>query len=65
VFVIGDPTRPHLALFSAVTIAEIAEHLAALGRTDLEVYSSQDGMPVGLSADERQQLDAELGRLRA
>jgi hypothetical protein len=63
VSVIGDPAKPHLSLFSAVTLAEIAEHMAALGRTDLEVYSSKDGMPVGLAADERHQLAAELQRL--
>jgi hypothetical protein len=63
VFVVGDPARPHLTLFSAVTIPEIAEHMCALGRTDLDVYSSRDGMPVGLAADERQELEAELRRL--
>jgi hypothetical protein len=50
-------------LFPAVTLTEIAEYLAALGRTDLEVYSGKDGVPLGLSTDERQRLAAERQRL--
>jgi hypothetical protein len=55
--VISDPAQPHLVLAIAETLEAIADELAAMPKSDLEVYVSQDGLAHDLNAAEQAELD--------
>jgi hypothetical protein len=42
-YAISDPAQPHLVLAIGATLQEIADELAAMPKSDLKVYVSQDG----------------------
>lgn len=54
---ISDPAQPHLVLAIAKTLEAIADELAAMPKSDLEVYVSQDGLSHDLNAAEQAELD--------
>lgn len=56
-YVISDPTQPHVALITAATLEGIANALAARPAPNLEVYVSQDGHSRALDAAEQVELD--------
>jgi hypothetical protein len=64
VFVIFDPTRPHVALDAAETLEAIAIALIARPEPGLTVCINQDGLTRDLDAGERHELDALLDSLR-
>jgi hypothetical protein len=64
VYVISDPTQPHVALGVAVTLEGIADALAKRSETDLEVYVSQDGHSRALDAAEQLALDERVQAAR-
>jgi hypothetical protein len=55
-YVISDPTQPHVALGVDATLEGIADALAARPEPDLEVYVSQDGHSRALDAVEQLEL---------
>jgi len=56
-YVISDPTQPHVALGVDATLEGIADALAARSEPELEVYVSQDGHSRALYAAEQHELD--------
>ena len=59
-YVISDPAQPHLVLAIAETLEAIADELAAMPKSDLEVYVSQDGLAHDLNAAEQAELDEQV-----
>jgi hypothetical protein len=63
-FVISDPSQPHVALDMAATLETIAGALARRSEPDLVVYASVDGLSRGLDEDEQRKLDERVGAAR-
>jgi hypothetical protein len=63
-YVICDPTQPHVALGVGATLEGIAEALVARSEPDLVVYVSQDGLSHGLDAAEQLELDERVRAAR-
>jgi hypothetical protein len=63
-YVICDPTQPHVALGVGATLEGIAEALVARSEPDLVVYVSQDGLSHGLDAAEQLELDERVRATR-
>ena len=63
-YVICDPTQPHIALSVDATLEGIAEALVARSEPDLVVYVSQDGLSHGLDAAEQLELDERVQAAR-
>ena len=59
-YVISDPAQPHLVLAIAETLEAIADELAAMPKSDLKVYVSQDGHSHDLNAAEQAELDEQV-----
>jgi hypothetical protein len=59
-YVVSDPAQPHLVLAIAETLELIADALAAMPKSDLEVYVSQDGLAHDLNATEQAELDEQV-----
>jgi hypothetical protein len=56
-YVISDPSRPHVALGTAATLDALASTLAARSDPNLVVYVNRDGLSHALDAAERRELD--------
>jgi hypothetical protein len=56
-YVISDPSQPHLALGTAATLDALASTLAARSDSNLVVYVNRDGLSHALDAAERRELD--------
>jgi hypothetical protein len=63
-YVISDPTQPHVALGVDATLDGIADALAARSEPGLEVYVSQDGHSRALYAAEQLELDERVRAAR-
>jgi hypothetical protein len=63
-YVICDPTQPHIALGVDATLEGIAEALVARSEPDFVVYVSQDGLSHGLDAAEQLELDERVRAAR-
>jgi hypothetical protein len=56
-YVLSDPSRPHVALGTAATLDALASTLAARSDPNLVVYVNRDGLSNALDAAERRELD--------
>jgi hypothetical protein len=64
-YVIFDPSRPHVALDTAGSLDSIASMLASRPETGLTVCVNQDGLSRGLNEAERREVDERVQELRA
>jgi hypothetical protein len=65
VYVIFDPTQPHIALDTAGTIDAIATVLAARSEPGLTVCVNQDGLSRALNDAEQREVDERVRELRS
>jgi hypothetical protein len=58
-YVVTDPAKPHVVLYSATTLADVASALAAQAHPErLEVHKHRDGFSAPLDATDRAALAA-------
>ena len=56
-YVISNPSQPHVALGTAATLEALASTLATTSEPNLVVYVNNDGLSHGLDAVEQRELD--------
>jgi predicted neutral ceramidase superfamily lipid hydrolase len=56
-YVISDPSQPHVALGTAATLEALASTLATRCEPNLVVYVNHDGLSHALDAAEQRELD--------